>query len=398
LPDVRRPDAWSRPDFFDARGRRVYKPRLADGRSTMINHTFAHRVASGCLGAELGLLAGCRHEPPPPQPITALPAAAPTNVPAPVRPPWSNLVPPTVQTRLLDADAAGVFMPTLPQHPESGRFGSVRTGARGAAQFHEGVDIAPRQRNRRGEPLDEVRAAAGGVVGYVNRRAGNSNYGQYVVLLHRDPLGAVYTLYAHLAAVAAGVQPGRPVAAGQTLGRMGHTSSASIPRERAHVHFEIGLLGNARFAPWYRAQQLKPDHGNFHGGNLLGVDPLAVFRLQRREPGFGFREFLAQQPAAFELALTPPHAVDYFRRYPALWAGTPWAGGALVLRCTENGVPLDGRAATAAECRALGRHATAVLRVNAAALGRNGSRLVVSGRGGWQLGPHGARWLSALLY
>ncbi len=361
----------------------------------------ARRLARCALLAVLGLLAGCRHELPPPLPITtlpAVPAGVPPGAPSVVVPPWSNMVPPTAQTRLMETGAAGVFMPTLLQRPESALFGSVRTGARGAAQFHEGVDIAPLRRDRHGEPLDEVRAVAGGVVGYVNRVSGDSNYGQYVVVLHRDPLGEMYTLYAHLAAAAAGLQPGQPVQAGQPLGRMGHTSSTPIPRNRAHVHFEIGLMSNARFALWYRAQKLKPDHGNFHGGNLLGVDPLAVFRRQRQQPAFDFRAFLAQQPAAFELALAPTHALDYFQRYPALWEGPAWSGGALVLRCTENGLPLGGRTATDTERRALGRGAAAVLRVNEAALGRNGSHLVVKGRGAWKLGTGGERWLSALIY
>ncbi|MCX6998603.1 MAG: M23 family metallopeptidase [Kiritimatiellaeota bacterium] len=362
----------------------------------------AQRLARCALLAVLVLFTGCRHEPPPPQPLTTLPDVT-AGAPEIVKPPWSNLTPPTTQTHLLDAGAAGVFMPTAPQHPESALFGSVRTNARGAAQFHEGLDIAPLRRDRRGEALDEVRAAAAGVIGYVNRVGGNSTYGQYVVVLHRDPLGAVYTLYAHLAAAAAGLQPGQPVRTGQPLGRMGHTSSTSIPRDRAHLHFEIGLLNNARFALWYRAQKLKPDHGSFHGGNLLGVDPLAVFRLQRQQPAFGFRDFLAQQPAAFEVVLPTARPLNFFQRYPALWEGErprepQPAGLVLVLSCTENGLPLKGRAATEAERRALGRGASAVLRVNAAALGRNGSHLLVQGRGGWKLAAGGERWLSALVY
>ena len=176
------------------------------------------QAAGGCLGTALILSGGCRHEPPPPRPITNLPVAPAPEAPPPVRSPWSNLVPPTAQTRLLDAGAAGVFLPTTPQRPESALFGSVRTGARGAAQFHEGVDIAPTRRDRHGEPLDEVCAVADGLVGYINRIGGNSNYGQYVVVLHRDPLGEVYTLYAHLAAIASGLQPGQPIRAGQPLG------------------------------------------------------------------------------------------------------------------------------------------------------------------------------------
>lgn len=350
----------------------------------------------GVVAAVL-LLAGCRSEVPlpPPQPITELPVVTTNAVPV-VAPPWKDLVFPTAQTRLLDGDLR-VFMPTLPQRPESGLFGSVRNGSKGEARFHEGVDIAPLQRDRRGAPTDEVHAIAAGTVAYINSIAGNSNYGKYVVVLHRDPLGTVYTLYAHLASVA--IRSGQPVQPGTPLGVMGHTSSSTIPRERAHVHFEVGLLHNERYATWYRAQKLKPDHGNFHGGNLAGVDPLVFLRWQRQNPAAGFCDFLATQLAAFDLVVAPAHALDFFRRYPALWEGEGWrAGAAVVLSCAENGLVLNGRLASDAERRVLGRAKTAVLAVHAAVLGRNGSHLVAQSRHGWTLGQNGERWLSALVY
>ena len=289
-------------------------------------------------------------------------------------------------------------MLTAPNRPGSGDFGSVRTGSRGLAQFHEGVDIAPVRRDRHGEPVDEVRALAAGVVGYVSGIAGNSNYGKYVVLLHRDPLGPVYTLYAHLASIA--VQPGQALLPGAVLGIMGHTSSSPFPRERGHVHFEIGLISNDRYAIWYRAQNLKPDHGNFHGGNLLGVDPLAFLRWREECPAGGFREFLESQTPAFELLVMPSRLPDFFRRYPALWQGANWhPGTAVVLNCTQNGLPLGGRLATDAERQSAGSAKVAVLTVDTTVLGRNGSHLVVQGRGGWRLGgTSGERWLSVLLY
>src|SRR5215216_1435014 len=45
--------------------------------------------------------------------------------------------------------------------PESGGFGGVRSAG---IQFHEGIDIRPVARDRRGEPTDEVYAAMTGVV------------------------------------------------------------------------------------------------------------------------------------------------------------------------------------------------------------------------------------------
>ena len=348
------------------------------------------------------LFAGCQKEQPlpPPQPITLSPpppvAATQTTLPPqPVLPPWKNLVFPTAQSQLLAGDLH-VFMPANPAHLDSGLYGTVRTGSRGQPRFHEGIDIAPLHRDRHGEPTDEVLAVAAGVVGYTSGIAGNSNYGKYVVLLHADPLGTVYTLYAHLASIA--VKAGQPVQPGTPLGIMGHTSSSAIPRERAHVHFEIGLLNNERFAYWYRAQKLKPDHGNFHGGNLTGEDPLAFLRWQHAHPEGGFRDFLATLPAAFTLAVTPSHAVDFFRRYPALWESESWhAGAAIVLNCTANGLPLKGRLAMDAERSVLLR-AKYAIGVNAAVLGKNGSHLVAPARRGWMLTSTGEHWLSALIY
>ena len=78
--------------------------------------------------------------------------------------------------------------------PESGGFGGVRSAG---GQFHEGIDIKPVTRDRRGEPLDAVFAAMQGVVRYVSTAAGESSYGRYVVLEHPEMTPAVYTLYAH---------------------------------------------------------------------------------------------------------------------------------------------------------------------------------------------------------
>ena len=110
-----------------------------------------------------------------------------------------------------------------------------------------------------GRPQDAVYAVADGIVTYVNAMAGNSNYGKYVVLTHACPSGMVYTLYAHLAAFSPGVGRGQAIKAGDVLGIVGHTANPPIPLDRAHLHFEAGLILNARFSQWCRAQKLKND-------------------------------------------------------------------------------------------------------------------------------------------
>lgn len=314
--------------------------------------------------------------------------------------PFSKVVTPTDRDRL-DPSIPGTFQPTAAGSPESALFGSVRTSSSGGhlyPQFHEGIDIAALRRSEKGVPLDEVRAVAAGVVGYVNRQPGNSNYGNYVVLLHDDPMGEVYTLYAHLSVIAPEVAAGRQVGPGSVLGLLGHTPVGTIPMARAHVHFEVGVVANARFREWFSRQRLKPDHGLFNGLNLYGVNPLDFFRSRDEAGRIDFPHLLSSVPVAFRLVLPASHALDYFRRYPALWRGAPFTGGLMVLDCSEDGVVLSGRLPTPEEMQRSDSRRAAVLMADPTVLGRNGCRLVVNERGRWRLGEKGARWLEILTY
>ena len=328
------------------------------------------------------------------------PAPAVTNR-APPPNPWSRLSPPTDQQRLLADDLTGVIQPTASGRLESGLYGSVRTamfGKRLLPSFHEGLDIAPLQRDRSLKPIDKVYAAADGKVAYINRHAGNSNYGIYLVLTHPDPLGSIYTLYAHMASVEPGLKAGQSIRAGDPIGVMGHSSSSPIPVSRAHLHFEIGMINNARFATWFRGQKLKPDHGLYHGRNLLAVDPLRVLRARVNNPDFTFETYLPAIPAAFEVVLPARKKPDYFERYPKLAEPGAFAGAAVVLTCSENGVPLKARAATPEETSRLGKNPARVQTVDEQVLGRNGARIVVRDSTGWRLGENGKRWLEILQY
>jgi murein DD-endopeptidase MepM/ murein hydrolase activator NlpD len=340
--------------------------------------------------------AGCTSMPPAAEPVVAPLEEISPDTP----PPWAGLVYPTEQQRLLNPESAGVYQPTASGNPESALYGSVRTGSRGGRlvpTFHEGLDIAALQHDRKGQPLDAVRAVADGIVVHANRFGGNSNYGIYVVLRHNDPIGKVFTLYAHLAQLARGIKPGIAVKAGDTLGTMGNTSSSLIPLARGHLHFEIGLILNSQFASWFRAKKLKPDHGMYHGWNLLGLDPLVFFRFQQEQPGAPFLAFLETVPSAFDVLLAVRRKPDFFERYPALWTGAP-PGGAIVVACSENGVPVRGRAATAEEREQLGKQKARIIRVHESVLGRNGSRLVIRRAGEWILAEAGEQWREMLLY
>lgn len=308
---------------------------------------------------------------------------------------------PTDQQNLLDTESIEVYQPTASGRAESALYGSVRTASTGGRilpSFHEGLDIAAMRRDRRGRPLDEVYAVADGRIAYINRVAGNSTYGIYVVLAHDDPVGEIFTLYSHLASVASHWRAGQPVNRSDVLGVMGNTASSGIPMVRAHLHFEIGVINNRRFDRWYRAQKLVPDHGNYHGHNLTGIDPLAVYRRHEESLYFNMLEYLRTLPPAFTLLIRAERQLDYFERYPALWTDEAFDRRGMVMTVSEGGVPLSGRNARPEEMEALGRHKTDVLRVDEDVLGRNGLRLIVRRQNEWQLGRNGERWLEILTY
>jgi len=293
------------------------------------------------------------------------------------------------------------FMPTASGKPESALYGSVRTAKSGSgliSQFHEGVDIAPLARDAAHRPVDSIYAAAEGKVAYINRVPGNSSYGQFVVLLHNDPLGEVYTLYAHLAMTAPGLKEGDPVRRGSLLGLMGNTSTISIPLARAHLHFEVGVLINSRFDRWFRAQRLTPDHGLYNGQNLTGVNPLDVFAGCDSDGTFEFRDYLQHLSPAFELLLKTPKQLDYFTRYPTLWKGPPYDGRGIHLSISEGGALLAGRNLEPDEKTRLDRKRAVVARVDEAVLGRNGRHLIVHHGSSWDIGSNGRQWLDILCY
>ena len=128
------------------------------------------------------------------------------------------------------AFARGAGLAEILQHagsgdPASGGFGCVRTND---TQFHEGIDIKAVGHDRAGEPTDSIYAAMDGVVRYVNAKPGASNYGRYLVIEHPDQTPAVYTLYAHLSKVEAGIAAGTRVTRGQTIATMGRSSSGHV--------------------------------------------------------------------------------------------------------------------------------------------------------------------------
>jgi murein DD-endopeptidase MepM/ murein hydrolase activator NlpD len=201
------------------------------------------------------------------------------------------------------------FVPTPGKDWASGTFGCVRSDGH---QFHEGLDIKCTQRDRHGEPTDSVFAAAGGRVAYINETPGLSNYGKYVILEHEIDGMPIFTTYAHLSAFASGLKVGEKVQQGQPIATMGRTSNTrqGITKDRAHVHFEIDLRLNDRFAAWHKEKfpGQRNDHGNWNGRNMAGVDPrLALLDQQRLGSRFSLVDFIRARAELCRVLVRQPH-------------------------------------------------------------------------------------------
>lgn len=233
------------------------------------------------------------------------------------------------------------IQPTVSGDPESGLFGCVRSGG---TQFHEGVDLKPVSRDRRGEAADDVFAAMDGIVRYVNAKAGTSSYGRYVIIEHPQHRPGVFTLYAHLARVADGVRPGANVRAAQVIALMGRSAGGYvIPKERAHLHFEIGLRVTDNFNSWYLGKKFgnTNEHGVWNGMNLMGLDPLDFVRQLRAGRVDDFEQYLQRLKPVVRIRVVTTRTPDFIQRYPSLLQKPHPTGfvGGWEIACSNTGLP-----------------------------------------------------------
>jgi murein DD-endopeptidase MepM/ murein hydrolase activator NlpD len=291
------------------------------------------------------------------------------------------------------AFARGAPISEILQHagsgdPASGGFGCVRTSD---TQFHEGIDIKAVGHDRAGEPTDSIFAAMDGVVRYVNTKPGASNYGRYIVIEHPDQVPAVYTLYAHLSKVEAGIAAGTRVTRGQIIATMGRSSSGqAIPKERAHLHFEIGVVVTQDFAAWYTARKFGSanEHGIYNGMNLMGIDPLDFMQQNRAGRVGSFLDYLQKQTVAVRVRIATPRTPDYVRRYPALVTkAAPFIVGGWEIKFNWSGLPVAFTPLTPAEVAGLSANTPVILSTDAAELKRQKCKsLAVSRKTGWTVG------------
>ena len=294
------------------------------------------------------------------------------------------------------------FVGTVGRTWVSGTFGCVRSEG---WQVHEGLDIRAIQRDKRGESTDPVMATADGVVAYVNAKPSLSNYGNYIILRHSIDGFELYSLYAHLSGIRAGLKIGQSVKTGETIATMGRTSNTreGISKDRAHVHFELDLILNERFPGWYKEKfpTQRNDHGLWNGQNLVGLDPRLIL-LEQQAQGGKFR--LAQHiKAQTELCRVQVRATDFpwLKRYPQLIKNNPRAKQEGVagyeVALNFNAVPFELIPRAASELK--GKAKIQLMAVNEAEQRKNPGRKLVTKRSGrWELTNAGQNLLDLLTY
>jgi murein DD-endopeptidase MepM/ murein hydrolase activator NlpD len=292
------------------------------------------------------------------------------------------------------------FVGTAGKNWTSGMFGSVRSNGQ---QIHEGLDIRCLQRDSHGEPTDPVMATADGTVAYINNRPSLSNYGNYIVLKHSVEGMEIDSLYAHLSRIAAGLQVGQTVKAGQVIAIMGHTSNTSEPitKDRAHVHFELNLFVNERFPEWYRKTNPneRNDHGMWNGRNLNAIDSRRVFLdEQKLGSGFSLVQFLRTETNLCHVFVRSTD-FPWLHRYAPLVLRNPVAEREGVagyeIALDFNGVATQLIPRAASEIKGKGKYI--LLSVDDAEEQRNPGRHYVTKRSGhWELAKNGIELLDLL--
>jgi peptidoglycan LD-endopeptidase LytH len=294
------------------------------------------------------------------------------------------------------------FVGTVGKPWMSGTFGCVRGEG---WQMHEGIDIRCLQRDKRGEPTDPVLATADGTVAYISTRPSLSNYGNYVVLRHQFEGLEIYSLYAHLREVRRGLKPGQAVKAGEPIAVMGRTANTqqTISKDRAHLHFELNLVVNDRYAAWHKKTMpnQRNDHGQWNGQNLLALDPRAILLQEHGSGGrFSLLSFLQHQT---ELCRVIVRKTDFpcLQRYRPLvrtdLTAQKEAVAGYEIALNFNGVPFELIPRAAAEIKTKSKFQ--LLSVNEAEYRKNPGRRLVTRKGArWELATPGFNLLNLLTY
>ena len=206
--------------------------------------------------------------------------------------------------------------PTASGKVQSGLFGCVRNGGK---KFHEGLDLYGLEFDRNKEVQDSIFSVLPGRIVYINKISNHSDYGLYVVIAHLEEGVSFYTLYAHLSSVDSRLRLNARIREGARIGRMGRSAGGYIiPKQRAHLHFEIGLKLSGNFQAWYNKKSFDSQnrHGDWNGMNLLGVDPLDFYQSIRSNRVSNFPEYLQELPILVSVQVPFSGVPSFVRENP----------------------------------------------------------------------------------
>ncbi len=294
------------------------------------------------------------------------------------------------------------YAPTPGRDWRSGTFGCVRSEG---WQMHEGIDILPVSRDKRGEPTDDIWAAANGTVAYINRKVALSNYGNYLIIKHQIEGLEVFSLYAHLHSIRDDLRVGSPVKAREVIGLMGRTANTRTPiaKERAHLHFELNMLVNDRFSQWHKSYLpgQRNDHGDFNGQNLIGIDPVEVFKGQQRDGArYSLLNHIRNQTELCRIMVRDTK-FPCLKRYIRLVRRNPIAekNGIVGYEIALNYNGLPFQLIPRSELEIPGKAKVQLLSVNAAEQAKHPCRKLVTKKGTqWELTSTGQRLIDLLIY
>ncbi len=230
---------------------------------------------------------------------------------------------------------------------QGGQYGYVRNLIRYnnsiiATKFHEGIDIAPIQRDASGNPLDQVKPVFPGKVMYCNYTASHSSYGKYVVLTHDLPSGVYYSLYAHLNEIH--VTAGQFLNATTKLGTLGYTGRG-INKTRSHLHLEFGLILSSKFEKWHKKHfQDSNNHSIYNGLNFSGLPINSLIKSSQKEL-INIADWTQRNLKTYYQVLCPRKSSNHL---PSLLKHYPWLSGAnkpasspsWIISFSSSGIPL----------------------------------------------------------
>ncbi len=226
---------------------------------------------------------------------------------------------------------------------EAGRFGFVRnpfrisSGEVWFSKLHEGIDIAPLERDEDGDAIDLIRSIAPGTVVHTSDIAGRSNYGRYIVIAHDLPEGTFYSLYAHLRDVRTEV--GAKVDSSTVIARMGY-SGAGLNKRRSHLHLELAFMINSDYEKFGPKANY---HGNYNGLNLIGMNMEDILRAGKGEKAVSISDYLNTQEELYRIRIPNKPELDIIKRYPFLLRATEEErakAASLDIAFTAQGIPL----------------------------------------------------------